>query len=286
MTQTSETEVPNLEMVDSEDELTPVKQTLPEERVGRMSSAESNLEKPSWWEQERSFFENLQSEVGAWSYRNFGAQGAHRPAMGIVEEICELYEALEISDDVKAADAIGDAIIYMADYFHNRGWNLADVWLERIKDSEDTAATALKLIGRLNHSHLKSEQGIRGKAEVHAEKLHDTCKRILGLFDEIAVDSLEGDLVGIVHSTWSVVSKRDWTKNPVDAHLVAEGAARQVTVEGIDQNGFLQREVLSIVDNPAAAVAAREIYAENAGVKDKVQVNVSYEVGDDDDGAV
>lgn len=236
--------------------MTPVKQTLPPLPFHDVDG--------------REFFANLQTEVGRWSLKNFGHQGAHRPLMGVVEELCELYDALDggINDEMSVADAIGDTVIYAADYFHNRGWELKDVWLERVRGDEDTAPTMLKLIGKLCHSHLKSEQGIRGKAEKHEAVLKETFCRVFGLLDEVATDIAHADVIALAKQTWAQVSKRDWTKNPENAHLVAEGINP------------------SILDNPAAAVAAREIYSENAGVTDKVQVNLSYEVGDDDDGGV
>lgn len=71
-------------------------------------------------------FARLQQEQAAWSRVNFGEQPGWQPLIGAVEEIGELAHAylkaaqnIRGSDDehrAAAADAVGDAIIYLAGF--------------------------------------------------------------------------------------------------------------------------------------------------------------------------
>lgn len=188
-------------------------------RVAQMSSRESNLAPPDGLEDATHYFGELRDQVGKWSQHNFGDQLPHRPAMGIVEELTELSEALDEKDVTKVLDAVGDIVIYMADYYYRRGWDFSATWVGRLPSD---SGSIIHLIGRLCHSHLKGEQNIRGGSEKHDAEVRVTCSYILGHLDTICT-FMDRDLVGVVQETWDVVSKRDWKKNPTDAHLVAEG---------------------------------------------------------------
>jgi NTP pyrophosphatase (non-canonical NTP hydrolase) len=76
--------------------------------------------------------EKFQGEVSEWTRRNFGDQPAYRPLLGAVEEIGELAHA-HLKEEQKirgtaeelqalAKDAVGDVIVYLADYCGRRGW--------------------------------------------------------------------------------------------------------------------------------------------------------------------
>ncbi len=77
----------------------------------------------------------LQSEVGEWSYDNFGLQQSYRPLLGIGEELGELNHAhlkreqgIRGKQDYREAqmDAIGDLVIYLCDYCAKEGIDLSD----------------------------------------------------------------------------------------------------------------------------------------------------------------
>jgi len=172
-----------------------------------------------------AFFRRLQLEVGAWSQKNFGEQGAYRPLLGIFEELSELWSAMETGLRSEALDAIGDITIYMADYFHRRGWRMDVVWDRRARDENGRSSPQMVfLIGRLAHSHLKGEQGIRGKAEKHDRTVQAMLGRVLQLADGCS-RLLGADYIEIVKEVWSKVSKRNWVENPDTAHEVVEAAA-------------------------------------------------------------
>ena len=85
----------------------------------------------------------LEKEVADWSRKNFGDQPAWKPLLGVAEEVGELNHAfLKQSQNIrrnedhaaKERDAVGDIVIYLADYCGRRGFSLAqcvaDAWAE------------------------------------------------------------------------------------------------------------------------------------------------------------
>lgn len=79
----------------------------------------------------------LQEQLLPWTKKNFGKTPAYRPLLGVVEEVGELCHAHLKSEqkirgpvaehEAKAKDAVGDALIYLADYCNKRGWDMQDV---------------------------------------------------------------------------------------------------------------------------------------------------------------
>lgn len=104
--------------------------------------------------QRAGLFENLddlQRQVGEWSAENFGDQPATYPLMGSVEELGELHHAVlkdlqgirEDEDGVgheAELDAVGDIIVYLADFCHRRGLHLGDAvdtaWYGEVAERE------------------------------------------------------------------------------------------------------------------------------------------------------
>lgn len=79
---------------------------------------------------------SLQGEVQVWVKKNFGDEPAHRALLGAFEELGELSHAhlkmeqgIRTTEDHVAAakDAIGDTIIYLADYCNRRGFDLEEI---------------------------------------------------------------------------------------------------------------------------------------------------------------
>lgn len=92
----------------------------------------------------------LQMEVFAWSRNNFGQGVPHQPLLGATEELGELAHAhLKREQEIRglnraeyerlAHDALGDIIIYLADYAAINGLNLEyavqDTW-SRVKQRD------------------------------------------------------------------------------------------------------------------------------------------------------
>lgn len=173
-------------------------------------------------ESQKEFFKTLSEQVGAWSRYNFGIQSAHRPAMGMVEELLELWEGLDLFDNKKAVDAIGDVTIYMADYCSIRGWNMGEVWVDREPRPLATMSSMNNALGQaLLHSHLKGEQGIRGGQVIKEAQMREACSQTLWYLLSVT-NYLGDDYLSLISDVWSVVQLRDWRANRDTAHTVAE----------------------------------------------------------------
>lgn len=166
-------------------------------------------------------FAKIQAEVSAWSLYNFGVQPAHRPLLGIAEEIGELQEGLEKFDQDMVKDALGDIAIYTFDYSSRENIDLsplnemASLWAYKMPVMCNGPAVyvleMVKLLGKLNHAHLKTEQGIR-KNEDHAENKTQAIRGLYRVAFQLA-DFIGVDFLQEVTDTWAKVSKRDWKKN-------------------------------------------------------------------------
>jgi NTP pyrophosphatase (non-canonical NTP hydrolase) len=170
---------------------------------------------------DKEFFGTLCAEVGEWSQRNFGDQLPHRPLLGIIEELTELSDAYTMLDRGQILDAVGDVTIYLADYYHRRGWDLVEPWEKYTKSASAMDITTNGLIRNFSHSHLKGEQGIRGGSEVHDAVLRETTTRLFMFLSRIC-KACDVNYQLIVLQTWMRVSKRDWVNLPDTAHVEAE----------------------------------------------------------------
>lgn len=186
--------------------------------------------------------DTIQAEQVEWSLRNFGEQPAHRPMLGIIEELCELEQALLLEEGdgdatIHAAvvDAIGDVGVYMLDYCGKRGWRMQELWdarkaLDNHEDftfgpNDDGTPYVYQFIMVLAHSQLKGEQNIRGGTAVHDEKLKGMLSNVLWLLQEVADKYYELNALSILEDVWSKVKQRNWVANPNDAHAVAESTS-------------------------------------------------------------
>lgn len=78
---------------------------------------------------------DFQHQVQTWSEYNFGNQPAHRPLLGVAEEVGELCHAflkteqqirMEENHEEATKDAVGDIIIYLADFCSRTGLSLEE----------------------------------------------------------------------------------------------------------------------------------------------------------------
>jgi NTP pyrophosphatase (non-canonical NTP hydrolase) len=67
-------------------------------------------------------------------------------------------------------------------------------------------------VGRLNHAFLKTQQGIRGSAEEHLNKIIDGVADLF-IFMCNFCGVINVNLEQSIYDTWEEVRKRDWTKN-------------------------------------------------------------------------
>ena len=76
-----------------------------------------------------------QAEIAKWSLLNFGDQPSDHPLLGVAEELGELChhhlkgkQGIRINEEHKLCkmDAVGDIIIYLADYCSREGFSLRE----------------------------------------------------------------------------------------------------------------------------------------------------------------
>lgn len=73
-------------------------------------------------------------------------------------------------------------------------------------------------VGELSHAYLKRSQGIRKSDTVWRAEMEDAVADIIiYLADFCSKEAIS--MQEVVEETWSRVSKRDWKKNPEDAHV-------------------------------------------------------------------
>jgi NTP pyrophosphatase (non-canonical NTP hydrolase) len=95
----------------------------------------------------------LQEEHAQWLIHNFPAQQGHEPLLGAMEELGELaHTHLKYDQNIrgytldlyreKAADAVGDIVIYLASYCTANGFSLDDcvTWTWETVKSRDWIA--------------------------------------------------------------------------------------------------------------------------------------------------
>lgn len=183
-------------------------------------------------------FQQFEMEVGIWALNNWGprvkivdsVKYAHQPLLGIVEELGELYDAMPplilahntverhspLLKDV--IDAIGDVMVYMADYCINMSIPLMRVCT--IPTHCDIKSEAiLSIIGKLCHAHLKLEQNIRGSKSEHLRVIEKLLWDTYCVLYNIAY-AYNLDFDRCISDTWAKVSKRDWKKNSINGGII------------------------------------------------------------------
>lgn len=167
----------------------------------------------------------LQVEVQEWASRNFPNATPWQPLIGMGEELGELAGAMldRTMDGERATtlmkDAVGDIMIYMADYCWRNGIQLeAYVSPARSVESEPfyILAAIARDIGKLDHSHLKLVQGIRGTADFHTANKQGHIRDIVSDLETFCEKALVCSLASCIDATWGHVKQRDWLKNNKD----------------------------------------------------------------------
>lgn len=163
----------------------------------------------------------LQEEQKPWVLRNFGDRPAWMPLMGICEELGELVSACtpcasrQTTDWDALRDAIGDTVIFAADYCTAMGWDLQELWDERDRaemDHDERVRHMLLCVSRLQHHYLKAAQGIRGTSSQHSVMGQAWMSALLWELARVAGDA---EFLAAVEKTWSRVKLRDWKKDAI-----------------------------------------------------------------------
>lgn len=169
-------------------------------------------------------FLKLINEVGEWSTKNFGQEPALNKVFGLIEETGELAHAhLKMKQNIRSAkvedkqDAIGDIIIYLADYCHTTRKRPAVEWrdqsyIDHVKDvcgdADQTLCFLGSTVGMLcaNTIAHMTDDLTNTTAEQSICDVYLVCK---------AYAEISGfDFDKTVQSVWDKVNKRDWVKLP------------------------------------------------------------------------
>lgn len=162
----------------------------------------------------------LELKVGAWADENFGDQPATYPLMGAGEEqgegTCSVLKRLQGIDDSEKyedrddvgpeaeKDAVGDVVIYLADYFHRKdNASFTNVSVKQSRANYDRIDEIVLDIWSAYGSLCRSERSNDGNGiELNATLL---LSRLKALCDERGYDF---DLCVI--DAWEEVSEREW----------------------------------------------------------------------------
>lgn len=118
-------------------------------------------------ETEMDLLRVLHCENKKWVEKNFSNRAKHHPFLGIIEELGELDEA-KTSEEID--DAVGDTMIFTADFCTAQDLPFVELWkLARMTKVEEWSELAV--IGRFSHALLKRDQKIRGSAQAHTEAI-------------------------------------------------------------------------------------------------------------------
>jgi hypothetical protein len=159
-----------------------------------------------------------------WQVRNFGIQPDERIALGIIEEMGELSDAVS---DEEVSDAFGDVCVYASQLCTSARLDFSTVMREvriyALTDDYDPDRL-MSAAGDLAHVVLKRSQSIRGfdQDDFYREKLFDAIVTAI-LVAMHKANIIDPDSV-FTHVAESVM-KRDWVNNPTDA---AEKASEKV----------------------------------------------------------
>lgn len=200
--------------------------------------------------------------------------GELAPLLGLIEENGELNEARNEQDWTKIHDALGDIFIYWCDFvarihvsqedgpeFHRTMMNAFDDTVVTLTTGVGKSCQPFRQltisIGYLAHVMLKSHQGIRNfkDPQFRMTAIAKQIGVVLGTLCLACKDceyeyhkdiGPNGELdfmpMRVLSDTWYEVSARDWIKNPVIAHEVANVLVNELpaskSVESAAAKGF------------------------------------------------
>lgn len=164
----------------------------------------------------------IQAEHAAWVSKNFGeSRGLRHPAMGIVEEVGELFHAVLKSEqgirgtkeehDAAIKDAIGDVCIYAIDYTSRLGMRLSDIL--RSESFDVTARIGDPLALALNAAR-QAYNAVAMDSEPQRKVVGAEAVDLVTMAMGALCTERGWSLHAIVSETWEAVAARDWAKNP------------------------------------------------------------------------
>jgi len=165
----------------------------------------------------------FQEEVGEWSYDRFGDQPATNPFLGTAEEMAELTEEILTGnpDNEEVMDAIGDILVFFADYCNRAGVSYEEAAESRLSAELYTECETIQDLcveitisrGNQAYSFLKQDQGIRSELEGVGEQadVRTLSHTLLAL--ETFSDVQGFTLDEAIEEAWGEVKERDWNSS-------------------------------------------------------------------------
>lgn len=169
----------------------------------------------------------LQNEINTWATKNFGQNPAWQPTLGVIEEVAEFMAALEMQpcpDNARTsaiADALGDQCVYALNLCEKVGLNFGDDIAVDCQPQDLTERELIGVLGVMCRAILKNAQGIRAMDFQQRRENIRVALTVWFRWAEFQAGRYKtGDMWQVVSETWESVRKRDWTKNPTNAHEV------------------------------------------------------------------
>lgn len=148
----------------------------------------------------------LQIDLARWQVRNFGGCDAREMALGICEEICcEWVTALAIGSEPELLDAVGDALIFLAQLLTLNRLSIGPML--RYAGAHPVGDPVVQA-GKLAHIVLKRAQKIR------TQRSDEEYRELLSMQAHAIVRSFGMDARRAFTETAKTVLARDWVKNP------------------------------------------------------------------------
>lgn len=150
----------------------------------------------------------LQIDLARWQVRNFGGCDAREMALGICEEICcEWVTALTIGIKPEIFDAVGDALIFLAQLLTLNRLSIGPLLKYA---STHPVGDPVVQAGKLAHIVLKRAQKIR------TQRNDEEYRELLSMQAHAIVRSFGMDARRAFTETAKTVLARDWVKNPIN----------------------------------------------------------------------
>lgn len=148
----------------------------------------------------------LQIDLARWQVRNFGGCDAREMALGICEEICcEWVTALAIGSEPELLDAVGDALIFLAQLLTLNRLSIGPLLKYA---STHPVGDPVVQAGNLAHIVLKRAQKIR------TQRSDEEYRELLSMQAHAIVRSFGMDARHAFVETSKTVLARDWVRSP------------------------------------------------------------------------
>lgn len=160
----------------------------------------------------------FQDQVAHWAKVNFDTSNRGHSLYGLMEELAELVSASYVGTRPDAIDAVGDIMIFLADYCGRNGIDIsrADMFGSKVPGYHtemNFVEGMVMAVGALSKAYLKREQGIRQQTVSYTMYTMQGVSAIIQFLKQYC-RSADIDFDDAVMETWEMVRQRNWKENP------------------------------------------------------------------------